>query len=141
MSFPLVDIPPRAQISTRLRWNDLLMALRAAPPGKGLEVKPEDIHSRSRSMISFASALYIGCRNRGLKIGVRLGPDCVIIWLRGEIPPHAKPSIMAGRSGYRNDPERKRMARAKVSPERRAEIARMGGAASAKKFKKRIPQR
>jgi hypothetical protein len=36
-------------------------------------------------------------------------------------------------TGYRTDPERKRAARNKVSPERRAEIARMGAMARRRK--------
>ena len=51
-------------------------------------------------------------------------------------PKTATPESYARRhnvTGYRTDPERKRAARNKVSPERRAEIARMGAMASRRK--------
>ena len=49
-------------------------------------------------------------------------------YIRSLRDPAERPSKRAGRTGYRTDPERHRQARAKVSPGRRREIARMGAA-------------
>ncbi|SRR5258707_11802837 len=133
MRVQLVDIPAPIHRgrANNPNWQILIDALRTLPIGKAIAVDPQEFGTKSRGGALLAK-LYSGMARRGVRISGSVDSSGgVAIWYRSECEPAAP--RRATKAGYRRDSQAHKVARDKVSPQRRREIALMGSAARKKK--------